>query len=294
MSIARISGKGDLTMTQKALLVGINDYQGIGDLRGCINDVTNMRDILKSHRGFTNEDIRVLVDKRATKANILHRLRLMVDEAKAGDYLVFHFSGHGSQIRDRDGDELRDHMDELICPWDMNWDNGFITDDMLYEIFSPLKKSILLEVFLDCCHSGTGLRDIGLGRPPELGPENPTVGRFLPPPMDITCRSEGEEDELKETRKLFRKKKNPSNQVLWSGCMSHQTSADAYIKGSYNGAFTYYFCKHVRKSDGRLSRRRLLRRIRNSLRHNQYSQIPQLESAANVKKLKALAVKEKI
>ena len=125
-------------MAKRALLVGVNDYQGISDLRGCINDVTNMRNILKTYLGFKNEDIRVLVDRRASKANILHRLRLMVDEAKAGDFLVFHFSGHGSQIRDRDGDELRDQMDELICPWDMNWDNGFITDDMLYEIFSQL------------------------------------------------------------------------------------------------------------------------------------------------------------
>ena len=76
--------------------------------------------------------------------------------------------------------------------------------------------------------------------------------------------------------------------------MSHQTSADAYIKGSYNGAFTYYFCKHVRKAGGKLSRRQLLKRVRNSLRHNQYSQILQLESAANVKKTKALTAKEKV
>jgi hypothetical protein len=235
----------------------------------------------------------VLVDKRASKANILHRLRVMVDESKAGDYLVFHFSGHGSQIRDRDGDELRDNMDELICPWDMNWDDGFITDDTLYEIFSQLGKNVMLEVVLDCCHSGTGLRDIGLGRPPELGPENPTVPRFLPPPMDITCRSEGEEDELKLTRRLFQKKNKPSNQVLWSGCMAHQTSADAFIKGSYNGAFTFYFCDHLRKSGARLSRRQLLNRVRNSLRHNQYTQIPQLDTAANIKKIRALSVKEK-
>ena len=166
-------------------------------------------------------------------------------------------------------------------------------DDTLYEIFGQLKKTVMLEVFLDCCHSGTGLRDIGLERPPELGPENPTASRFLPPPMDIVCRSEGDEEDLKETRRLFRKKNNPSNQVLWSGCMAHQTSADAYIKGDYNGAFTYYFCDHMRKSSARLSRRRLLKRIRNSLRHNQYSQIPQLESAATVRKIRALTAKEK-
>ena len=55
----------------------------------------------------------------------------MVKSAVKGDFLIFQFSGHGSQIRDREGDELSDHMDELICPYDMNWDDGFITDDIL-------------------------------------------------------------------------------------------------------------------------------------------------------------------
>lgn len=108
-------------MTRQALLVGVNDYHRISDLRGCINDVTNMRSILKTYLGFSNDEIRVLVDQRATKENILFRLKKMVAGAKSGDFMVFHFSGHGSQIRDRDHDELKDHMDELICPYDMNW-----------------------------------------------------------------------------------------------------------------------------------------------------------------------------
>ena len=128
-------------MANRALLVGINDYQGISDLRGCINDVTNMRDILKTHLGFTNKDIRVLVDRRATRANILKRLRWMVDGAKPGDFLVFHFSGHGSQIRDRDGDELQDQMDELICPWDMNWDSRPTQKSLLLPMICSMKSS---------------------------------------------------------------------------------------------------------------------------------------------------------
>ena len=76
-------------MARKALLVGINDYQSINDLRGCLNDVTNMRDVLKSLLGFTNADISVLTDTRATKNNILARLNWMVNGARPGDYLVY-------------------------------------------------------------------------------------------------------------------------------------------------------------------------------------------------------------
>jgi hypothetical protein len=278
-------------MGKMALLVGINDYKGISDLNGCVNDVTNMRSILKDGLGFTNKDIRVLVDSRATKANILHRLKKMVTDAKKGDFLVFHFSGHGSQIRDRNNDELEDSMDELICPYDMNWDNGFITDDTLNDIFKKLPKGVFLEVFLDSCHSGTGLKDISFGRPPELGPTNPTLNRFLPPPMDIECRLEGEEDEIKSVRGFKSAKRSTVDHILWAGCKDDQTSADAHIDGYYNGAFTYYFCKHFRESGGNLSRKEHLTRIRASLRHNRYSQVPQLECEATVRSSKSLRPK---
>jgi hypothetical protein len=77
--------------SRKALLVGVNDYLGVSDLKGCVNDVMNMRDILRTYLGFTNGDIRILIDQRATMEGILHRLERMVDSAKAGDTLIFHF-----------------------------------------------------------------------------------------------------------------------------------------------------------------------------------------------------------
>jgi hypothetical protein len=243
-----------------------------------------MRNILQTYFGFQNKDIRMVVDQRATKEAILHRLQdWLVQGAQAGDFLVFHFSGHGSQIRDRDGDEeLLDQMDEIICPSDMNWDKGYITDDVLHDLFAGLPEGVLLEVFLDSCHSGTGLRSPDpLGRPPELGPENPTLNRYLPPPPDITARWLGEEDDLEQ--RSFRAARKTVHHILWAGCRANQTSADAYIDGAYNGAFTYYLCKHIRDSGGSLTRRELLNRVRNSLRHNDYDQVPQLEIEATVR-----------
>lgn len=270
-------------MANKALLVGINDYKGVGDLRGCINDVTNIRNLLKTYFGFSNEDIRILVDERATKQNILFRLEKLVTNAKPGDLIVFHFSGHGSQIRDRDMDELKDHMDELICPWDMNWDDGFITDDMLKEILNTLNKEVMMEIILDCCHSGTGTRNNSLGRPSEPNAENKVLNRHLPPPVDIQSRFQGEEEEL-NPKKAFRTDKTLTmNHILWAGCKDHQTSADAYINGYYNGAFSYYFCKHIRDSKGNISRNELQKRILNSLNYNNFLQLPQLECEGNRK-----------
>jgi len=269
---------------KQALLVGINDYGGVADLRGCLNDVTNLRNVLKQLYGFANDQVRVLTDQRATRDNILVRLEKMVKAARSGDLLVFHFSGHGSQIRDRDGDELKDHMDELICPYDMDWDGVFITDDMLGEILNELPRGATMEVILDCCHSGTGTRYDELGRPEELGPLYPFVNRYLPPPVDIACRYEDELQWYQEKRAFLGDQRIVKNHVLWAGCKDHQTAADAYIDDSFNGAFTYYFCKHLRNCNQGLAREELHKRVVHSLKHHQFFQTPQLECAQNGQK----------
>lgn len=271
-------------MKKQALLVGINDYNGINDLQGCINDVTNVRNVLKTYFGLINQDIRVLTDGRATKANILSRLEKMVVSAEPGDFLIFHFSGHGSQIRDRENDELADHMDELICPSDMNWDDGYITDDMLREILGKLKEGVRMEILLDSCHSGTGTRE-AINPSGEGNIKGRLQNRYLQPPADIECRSQGEEENLKPARAFRTDNSIILNHILWAGCRDNQTSADAMIDGNYNGAFSYYFCKHIRDSNGIISRSELHTRIRNSLRHNHYSQVPQLECVDGYKAL---------
>jgi hypothetical protein len=262
------------------------------DLSGCVNDVTNIRDSLIKFFGFKTDDIRVVTDQRATKKNIMERLKWLVQGAKAGDKLLFHFSGHGSQVRDRDGDELKDKLDEILCPHDMDWDGTYIVDDELRKLFAGLPKGCALEVLLDSCHSGTGTRELlGLS---QLPPEQSFQPRFLPPPVDIQCRVDGD----LPLRRLFSgsMSSNPSRLApdalpeylsLFSGCADNQTSADALIGGKYNGAFTYYFCKHLRDVKGKISRADLLKRVRASLKHEDFDQVPQLETS-KAKKAKSL------
>ena len=53
-------------MAKKALLIGINRYKVPGaDLRGCVNDVKNMQDVLTRYYGFSAGDITTLVGSRA-------------------------------------------------------------------------------------------------------------------------------------------------------------------------------------------------------------------------------------
>ena len=53
-------------------------------------------------------------------------------EAEDGDAIFLHYSGHGTKIRDDDGDEA-DGYDEALCPRDFQ-SAGMIRDDDLYDI----------------------------------------------------------------------------------------------------------------------------------------------------------------
>jgi len=221
---------------KKALLVGINKYRPDlnADLRGCVNDVENMRHMLIKLFGFKPENIRVIIDERATRHNIIKRLRWLLKGARKGDELVFHYSGHGSQIRDRNGDELDDQLDEILCPHDLDWERP-LSDDILAKIFKKLPKGVNLTMLCDSCHSGTMTR--GLDNPIYRAP------RFITPPFDIRCRSLGREV---PTRRMGKKPKGSQRHVLLSGCMDYQTSADAYINNVYQGAFTWAFTSAVK------------------------------------------------
>ena len=156
---------------KKALCVGINNFKNFpgAALQGCVNDATEMTALLQKLLGFQGSDITLLTDAQATKANIISNLKAMVDGAKAGkySYLVFSLSSHGTQVPDLSGDEP-DRADEAFCPHDLaqagnKWDtNHIIVDDELRDLFIQLPANVLLEVYLDTCHSGTGLKAIDM------------------------------------------------------------------------------------------------------------------------------------
>ena len=271
-------------MTRKALCVGINNFKNYpgSALQGCINDAHDMKSILVDFLGFSGTDITLLADRQATKASIMKNLKAMVNDARKGkySYLVFSMSSHGTQVPDVNGDEP-DKADEAFCPHDLatagnKWDpNYIITDDELHDLFITLPENVLLEVYLDTCHSGTGLKAIDLL--PDRKP------RYMPPPS-LEAFKEIEGRDSRGLNKLMLGK-GIKHHILWGGCRADQTSADAHIGGSWHGAFTYYFCKEMRASKNKLSRAEILKKVRTCLTAGSYSQTPQLECEATKRKL---------
>lgn len=242
-----------LSTNAKALLVGINAYSQ-ASLRGCVNDVQTMSTLFKS-KGWT---VDVLTDKMATKQNILEQFEALLHNSKKGDIRIFHFSGHGSQVPDKSGDE-KDGLDECLLPIDFTWDNVILDDD-LDRLLAGREAHV--EVILDACHSGSGTRSVLF---PGIETEQTT--RFIQPPMELF-------EHIVNPDLCVAKQIRPKNVVTWSGCRDDQTSADASIEGNYNGIFTFALSKELAKNQ---SRKCTIENVRKFIANHAYSQIPQLD-----------------
>jgi hypothetical protein len=267
------------SMAKKAVLIGVNKYKIPGaDLRGCVNDVNNMQAVLTQFYGFAAGDITVLTDLAATKKNMEAAIRNLVRGARKGDVLLLHYSGHGSNVPDNDGDEA-DRRDEILCPTDLDWKKP-LRDDWLRKTFDGMRAGVSLTVIMDCCHSGTNTRAI-------LPPDAPVIERYLPCPWDLVAAESGRKLKGKLVgtfRAAGKTKKRRGDivavdipEVLITGCRDTQTSADAYIGGSYNGALTYNLVAALKEAKGKISYRDLHARTMAKLKSGDFDQVPQLE-----------------
>jgi hypothetical protein len=134
------------TPRKLALIVGIDKYPKLeakSQLQGAVNDTVLMSELLIRKYGFKPEDVHILRDAQATRKNILESFeKYLIKEAKPGDIVVFHFSGHGGQVTDVDGDETNDQKDETIVPVDsplIGDKTKDITDDTMNLLVRALK-----------------------------------------------------------------------------------------------------------------------------------------------------------
>ncbi|EPR61345.1 ICE family protease (caspase) p20 domain-containing protein [Toxoplasma gondii GT1] len=157
-------GKIPSSGRRKALLVGIN-YRGTdAELRGCVNDVHRMKNLLCSVYGFhdSSTTLVALTDDsrnslyRPTRNNILKAMHWLTIDNRPGDALFFHFSGHGGREIDRSGIE-EDGYDETILPVDFETAGQILDDELHAFLVQPLQSGCRLTAVMDCCHSGTGL-----------------------------------------------------------------------------------------------------------------------------------------
>ena len=156
-----------------ALLIGIGQYpkeSGWPSIHGD-NDVVIINHLL-FELGFKEDNITVITNSSATKSHIMEALNELRLNAAEGDVVYIHFSGHGQQVTDLDGDEPDDHFDEAWIPFDARkyYERGVyegqnhILDDELNEYLNGLRSKVgakgRIVLVADACHSGSGSRGL--------------------------------------------------------------------------------------------------------------------------------------
>lgn len=224
-----------ISTDKQALLVGLNYTGTSSELHGCINDVINISQILQ-HNNYTTQ---IMTDTDISKkSNILSELEKLIKSGKKK--LFFHYSGHGTQIYDTNGDEA-DHLDEALCEKDT-----LISDDQLNAVLSHMSEDQEIICLIDACHSGT-IVDL----PYILSPNKKVI-----------------------TNKTNSKIKGKV--ICISGCKDNQTSADVYKYGTYFGAMTNQLSILLKNGVSEMSWKELTLKLQTNMRLNRYDQIPQL------------------
>ena len=231
---------------KKALLIGINYLNTPYQLNGCIDDTTRMKALLSSYQ-FDN--LKILTDLtviKPTKSNILIELKNLLVNSNRGDVLFFYFSGHGSNLPDRNNDET-DGKDEMIISSDLQ---GVIDDELKTVIQTYLPREVTLIGLFDSCHSGTILD------------------------LKFNYLDSSNYEKYFENEKVS---ECQGNVIMISGCMDKQTSAEAFINNTAQGAMTWSFIDCINKKPNG-SWRELLKSMRDLLKNSKYYQIPQLST----------------
>lgn len=152
----------------RVVAIGIDAYASAHPLAQCVRDVTHrvvptLRQLCPSL--MEGRSLRKLLNERATKDNILTRLRWMEQYAESGDRYLFYFSGHGTTVPNSQNEE--DGRDEALVPFDYDGSaESVIRDDEFCGLFK-LNPSIYRVFFFDSCFSG-GMNDMvgkGIGKP---------------------------------------------------------------------------------------------------------------------------------
>jgi hypothetical protein len=148
---------GDSEMTQRAIVIGIDDYSQqkslpsgwtLGNLNSCTADATSMADLLTTAFGFGSVNSS-LTDQNASRDAILQAIGDMLSASSPGDVASVVYSGHGGRFP-ADSQNPNRYYESIIPA-----SGTPITDLDMYTLAGTLDQSVVnFTLILDSCYSG--------------------------------------------------------------------------------------------------------------------------------------------
>ena len=241
------------TSKKLALLVGINQYVDRSkNLGGCVNDAILQRQLLIHRFGFNPQDIVMVLNENATRQGILDAFEEhLIKQAKPGDVVVYHYSGHGSLVRDPNpifiDRRFNVGVNGTFVPTDANLpvdypeQGGTVADIMGHTLFL-LMSAIQTEYFtavLDSCFSGAATRKITVrsrdgGEKVEISPQEKAYQE------QWLSRLGWSPDEFAD-----RYKQGIANGVVLAATQRDRLAIDEQLNGIVSGAFTYRLTQYL-------------------------------------------------
>lgn len=238
------------TPRKLALLVGINDYQTYPDLQGCVMDVDLQQELLVHKFGFNSKDIIRLTtdstDQKPTRNNILTAFEEhLIKQAKPGDVVVFHFSGHGAQ--QIDPNPLKDCSNSSSLVQNNSTNSTFVVADTasapdimgrtLFLLMSALNTKNATAV-LDCCYSGGGTR--GIHRVRSISKNSPLMPLQLDDQEQLMKQLKWSPEEF-----FQRRCRGLEKGVIIASARADEEAIDADFGEFQAGAFTYFLTQYL-------------------------------------------------
>ncbi|NMG06347.1 caspase family protein [Brasilonema sp. UFV-L1] len=271
-----------MTRNIYALLIGIDKYLSpVSSLNGCVNDIMAIKEYLEGRVAIDGYElhIRTLLNQDATRQAIIDGFRQHLCQAQSHDIVLFYYSGHGSQ--EPTPQEFwhleSDRLDETLVCYDSRSPGGWdLADKELAKLIAEVAtKDPKITIILDCCHSGSGTRNLlqetGIRRVPTDKRKRP---------LDSFIFSLEDLEQLSASRSL---EESPTGwnipkgrHILFGACRDSEEAKEYNGDGQQRGAFSYFLLETLR-NNGKLTYRDLFKQANALVRSKVTTQSPQFE-----------------
>jgi len=254
----------DAAPSHWAVLIGINFYMNPAKpLEGCVRDVQSMEQYLKTRHAPTHIDIFKASKPADTSSrhptetpnlwptydNVTSSLKKITNEAKPGDFVYIHFSGHGTQEETTSSEEYsnKDTGDLALVLFDQFTANGvrYLHGRELANLLSKMvNKGLLVTVILDCCFSGSVIRR---NEREKNGVRamvyDSAVDTAYPQQLDPSISLCVGGTTLRNARIRPNWLINPDGYIILTACGPHEVAQELTLDGMKHGALSYFLVR---------------------------------------------------